>query len=109
MFNISFRTAVISALAGGLLLSTAHSEEEFQKGQETYEYVCALCHEVGTGPDLMGRKLPAAFVTYIVRHGQKAMPAFPYSHYDEATILEVAKYIENSKPRETPIDVRARN
>lgn len=105
MFNISLRTAVIGAFAGGLLLSTAHSEE-YQKGKETYQTICALCHEVGTGPDLMGRKLPATFITYIARDGFRAMPAFPYSHIDEATLLETAKYIETSKPRETPVSER---
>lgn len=109
MFTTLTRTALISSLALGSMLVSANSEEAYPKGAQTYQTICALCHEVGTGPDLKGRKLPAAFIVHIARNGFNAMPAFPYSHIDEATLLETAQYIENSPPRETPINTGSKN
>lgn len=109
MFTTLSRAAITSLMASSLMLSAAYSEEAYPKGAETYQKICALCHEVGTGPDLKGRKLPATFIVHIARNGLQAMPAFPYSHIDEATLLETAKYIENSAPRATPIVTGAKN
>ena len=96
MLTISSRAALVSVLASSLILSAAHSEEQsFPKGEQTYKNICGRCHEAGIGPDFKGRKLPATFIITMARNGFQAMPAFPMSHVDDATLLETAKYIEN--------------
>ncbi len=76
------------------------ANEIYPKGKRMYENTCALCHEVDVGPNLLGRELPTEFITYIVRNGFQAMPAFPHTHVDEETLLELAQYISASPASE---------
>lgn len=83
-----------AALFAGL--ATTASAQTLTKGQQFYQKVCAKCHEVGTGPLLLGRQLPEATVQIIARHGLNAMPAFRHTDIDDATLLELATYIHQS-------------
>lgn len=86
-------------LAGAALLAglaTSASAQTLTKGQQFYQKVCAKCHEVGTGPVLLGRELPEATVQIIARHGLNAMPAFRHTDIDDATLLELATFIHKS-------------
>jgi len=60
----------------------------------TYKNICGYCHDTGIGPEITGRKLPVEYTTYIVRHGFRAMPAFPETHVDKDALITVAKFIE---------------
>lgn len=96
MFTILSRATFVGILTSSLMLSAAYSEEKsFPKGEQTYKEICGRCHEAGIGPDFKGRKLPATFIITMARSGFQAMPAFPMSHVDDATLLETARYIEN--------------
>ena len=96
MFTILSRATFVGVLTSSLMLSAAYSEEQpFPKGEQTYKTICGRCHEVGIGPDFKGRKLPTTFIVTMARSGFQAMPAFPMSHVDDATLLETAQYIEN--------------
>lgn len=74
---------------------------QWQSGEQAWEQVCARCHTTGVGPELRGRELPSDYVISIVRMGFLAMPAFPHSHIDDATLSEVAAMIEGSALPET--------
>jgi 4-cresol dehydrogenase (hydroxylating) cytochrome subunit len=74
---------------------------QWQSGEQAWEQVCARCHTTGVGPELRGRAIPSDYVISIVRMGFLAMPAFPHSHIDDATLSEVAAMIESSAPPET--------
>jgi mono/diheme cytochrome c family protein len=65
--------------------------------QEAYEKNCARCHLTGVGPELRGRALPAVYIRLTARSGRLAMPAFPHSAIDDATLEGVAHLISTSK------------
>lgn len=69
---------------------------DFLSGNHTYDTVCGQCHEVGVGPILRGRQLPAELVTQIARNGMAAMPAFPASAISDEQLAEVAQFIATS-------------
>lgn len=71
--------------------------------QEAYEKNCARCHLTGVGPELRGRALPPEYIRLIARNGNLAMPAFPHSAIDDATLDGVARLIAASKlPKSAP-------
>lgn len=80
-----------------LLASAAQAQQESQweSGKHLYDSVCGHCHkpEVGVGPVLEGRGLPEVYLKAIVRNGFNAMPAFPASYVDDASIAKVAEYL----------------
>ncbi len=76
--------------------AAADSTGRWQSGQDAYSKVCAYCHDANVGPVLTGRNLPPAYVTTIVRTGNRAMPAFRPSEIDEATLNSVAAMIAAS-------------
>lgn len=79
-------------------------ERQWDSGKEAYDKVCGYCHSpsVAVGPSLQGRNLPPEFLTAIVRYGLNAMPAFPESYIDDATIVEVATYLDTLPPVPVP-------
>ena len=86
--------------AGGvmcaLLAPLAHAEEpQWDSGEQLYVKVCGHCHEpaVGVGPALGGRTLPEPYIRAIVRNGFNAMPAFPASFIDDASLAAVTEYL----------------
>lgn len=100
------------ALAAALAISAApaafaqdtterlDSRKSFATGQEAWEKVCARCHttvddkiDQAVGPDLSQTQYDADTLRYFVRNGYLAMPAFPESHIDDATLTDMADYI----------------
>lgn len=88
---------VASALPMALLAATAQAKDDSQwgSGRNLYDKLCGQCHapEVGVGPVIAGRGLPAEYVKAIVRNGLNAMPAFPASFVDDESIAQVSKYL----------------
>ncbi len=89
-----------AAIAAIAILFTADAwagpDGSWSSGAEAYEKVCARCHQAGVGPELRGRKLPAAYTKVIARNGFRAMPAMPATAIDEATLDQIAAMIEAS-------------
>lgn len=77
----------------------AAGPDRFASSEEAWDKTCARCHTTGVGPELLGRELAADYVTFIVREGYIAMPAFPHSHLDDETLNGIAEMIEASEPR----------
>lgn len=82
------------------LLATAtqaQDDRQWRSGKDLYDKVCGHCHkpEAGVGTLLAGRELPAAYITTIVRNGFNAMPAFPASFIDDASLAQVAEYLSS--------------
>ena len=74
----------------------ADSAGKWTSPEETYNKICAYCHEVGVGPVLKGRQFPAAVIEYMARNGNRAMPSFTASFIDDASLKALAEYIEKS-------------
>ncbi|MDQ3060128.1 MAG: cytochrome c [Pseudomonadota bacterium] len=93
--------ALLVMLAGHAsgALAQQPAPQQIGKGQHFYQQVCAKCHETGIGPVITGRGLPEATYVYMARHGLNAMPAFRLSDIDDATLLDLAKYLSATKPR----------
>ena len=104
--NALKRLLSVSALGAGLMLTAgavvAQSQPSPQsptvegQGKRYFEKVCAKCHEVGIGPVLTGRGLDPLFYTTIVRHGNRAMPAFRMTDIDDATLQDLGVYLSKS-------------
>lgn len=88
----------ISSLACLLPLTAwAGADGSWKNGPEVYAKVCGYCHEGGiVGPVLKGRKLPPEYITFIVRHGLRAMPAFTAAFIDDEALKGVADYLSKS-------------
>lgn len=107
--KFAIRTMAFSVLASVLLpgISQAQHDDEagrWTTGQQLYDKVCGHCHkpEVGVGPSLTGRNLPDAYIKVFVRNGLNAMPAFPASHVDDASITLIAEYLASLPPAPEP-------
>lgn len=104
------RAVLKHALLAGLVpalgvAASAHAQErQWESGKHLYESVCGHCHkpEVAVGPSLQGRNLPPEFLTAFVRYGVNAMPAFPASYVDDASIKELAEYLNTLPPVPPP-------
>lgn len=66
---------------------------QWRDGGQVYEKVCKHCHEAGVGPVLRGRNLPQEYIQRVVRHGNRAMPAFRTTEIDDASLADVARQI----------------
>jgi mono/diheme cytochrome c family protein len=92
----------------GVLSSYAQAQHEeggrWTSGKLLYEKVCGHCHaaEVGVGPALTGRGLPDAYFKVFVRNGLNAMPAFPATAVDDASITLLAEYLASLPPAPAP-------
>lgn len=90
---------IAAILPFALLAIAAQAEEPSQwgSGKNLYEKVCGHCHDprVGVGTAIAGRGLPESYVKFIVRNGFNAMPAFPASFIDDASIAQVTEYLAN--------------
>lgn len=76
------------------------NRQYFKSGQEAWEKTCARCHtainekqDQSVGPDLSINQYDADTIAFFVRNGQLAMPAFPESAIDNATLADLADYI----------------
>ncbi len=90
--------AAFSVLMGvaGAASATSTDDDRIQVGKAKYDKLCALCHEVGVGPELKGRQLPPAYISAIARNGFLAMPAFPHTHISDEELLAVGEYIQQT-------------
>jgi mono/diheme cytochrome c family protein len=86
------------ALPFALLVTSAAAEGDGQwhGGANVYAKVCGHCHEVGVGPVIKGRQLPPEYISAVVRHGFRAMPAFPAAYIDDNALRQVAEYISEA-------------
>jgi mono/diheme cytochrome c family protein len=94
-----YRLAIASLAAFAPALSMpAHASPDgrWTSPQEAYEKTCARCHMSGVGPELRGRALPPDYIRSVVRQGLLAMPAFPHSALDDATLEGVARLVSKS-------------
>lgn len=81
------------------------SASQWKSPQEVWEKTCSRCHLSGVGPELRGRGLPQDYISAVVRNGMLAMPAFPHSAIDDATLQGVARLVSTSK-QPTPANQR---
>ncbi|MBA4501591.1 c-type cytochrome [Marinobacterium marinum] len=85
-----------AALILGSGQALAADDSQWESGEQIYAKVCGHCHEAGVGPTIKGRSLPPSYITAIVRHGFRAMPAFRASFIDDQALQSVAEYISTS-------------
>ena len=107
--NALKRLLSVTALGAGLMLTAGTAVAQSQSGPQSptvegqgkrfFEKVCAKCHEAGIGPVLTGRGLDPLFYTTIVRHGNRAMPAFRMTDIDDATLQDLGVYLSKSSAK----------
>ena len=68
----------------------------WKDGAEVYAKVCAFCHETSVGPILRGRELDPLYIRLVVRHGNRAMPAFRASEIDDQSLEKLAEYVSKT-------------
>lgn len=73
--------------------SDAPTPSGWRDGAQVYASVCGHCHDAGVSPVILGRKLPAPLVTFFVRNGSRAMPAFRAAEIDDEALARLARYI----------------
>lgn len=87
----------LALLAVAVFLQTGQAAEKERNGEAVYQKTCKYCHEAGVGPELRSRLLPAVYTTQVVRHGNRAMPAFRPTEISEQELERVAAFIERDK------------
>lgn len=82
------------------LTETLDARPSFTSGQEAWDKTCARCHttpggtqDQSVGPDLSLTPYNEMAIRFFVRNGFNAMPAFPASALDDATLADLATYI----------------
>lgn len=95
--RIAYGCLAALALAGAAPAALADSSGKWQSGKEVYEKVCGYCHESGVGPVITGRDLPADYIRYVVRHGNRAMPSFRPSEIDDDMLAAVARLVSGKQ------------
>jgi len=91
--------ALISTLiAGGAAAAPPEPQPNFRwkDGPEVYAKVCSYCHDQQIGPVIRGRSLPPAYISAVVRNGNRAMPPFRASEIDDESLKKVAEYISTN-------------
>ena len=69
----------------------------WKNGAEVYAKICALCHETAVGPAIRGRGLDPTYIQLIVRHGNRAMPAFRASEINDQSLEKLAEYVSKAE------------
>lgn len=104
------RWASATVLGGGLALAAglaananaqASYELEPRSPQFIYDRTCGYCHGHNVGPIILGRQLPAAVVSAIVRSGNGAMPAFKPTEITNTELQALAAWIQASPSNTT--------
>lgn len=104
--NKALATVVLTALvAVAMLVGVARAapqpapEQSFawKDGEEVYKKICALCHDTEVGPTIRGRGLDPTYIQLIVRHGNRAMPAFRASEIDDQSLEKLAEYVSKAE------------
>jgi len=88
---------LLALLGAAAVVQPGQAADTQRSAEDVYRAVCHYCHESGPGPYLKARQLPATYVTYVVRQGQGAMPAFRPTEINDAELERLAADIENSK------------
>lgn len=79
-------------VAGPLPITTAQTEQ----GQKLFMLHCQQCHpggEAGLGPALNNKPLPSFLITFQVRHGLGAMPAFSEEEITASQLDAIVAYL----------------
>lgn len=99
-FTVRWTFTTCAALSMTLLALPAYTEDsgKLSSGENAYIKICGLCHDIGIGPDLKGRQLPPEYISYVVRHGLRAMPAFPEPYISDEDLQYLGQYIQQSVP-----------
>jgi mono/diheme cytochrome c family protein len=79
----------------------AQSAGQWKDADHLYAKICANCHDSGVGPVMTGRDFKPDHYVSVVRHGQKAMPAFRVTEIDDATLQALAEQLAEVPP-DTP-------
>lgn len=82
---------LLAAPSGSLIAATPAPAP--RPPQAIYATTCGYCHGHNVGPILLGRKLPPKLVTFMVRHGKGAMPAFRPTEISEGELAALAGWI----------------
>lgn len=102
--------AVLSIGAGALFLGIAASgsvkaqasyEVEPRDPQFIYDRTCGYCHGHNVGPIILGRNLAPQVITYFVRNGNGAMPAFKPTEITDTELEALASWIAASEADQT--------
>ena len=95
--------AVVVAVGGVAGVAWARSQQAAERGfawkdgAEVYDKVCALCHETKIGPTIRGRGLDPIYVSFMVRNGLRAMPAFREAEIDAQSLQKLAEYVSKQE------------
>jgi len=92
--------AVAGALMPGLLIGGAMRSDASTPArtpEQIYTTNCGFCHGHNVGPIIKGRGLPPEMVTYMVRHGAGAMPAFKPTEVTPEELKALGVWIFKSK------------
>jgi len=76
--------------------ATAQSAGQWHGPEQIWAATCGYCHDEGVGPQLRGRKLPAAAIPPVVRQGLPGMPSFHPSEIDDKELAALARWIARS-------------
>lgn len=104
--NRSSRFVLATVVAVGLAAGVAGAAPKeahqpgfaWKDGAEVYAKICALCHDTAVGPTIRGRGLDPTYIQLIVRHGNRAMPAFRASEIDDQSLEKLAEYVSKAEP-----------
>lgn len=89
--------AVVAGAAWAGPQETTKQGFAWRDGAEVYGKICALCHETSVGPMLRGRSLDPMYIKFMVRHGNRAMPAFRASEIDDQSLELLAEYLSRAE------------
>lgn len=92
--------AAVAVVAGAAWAAPQQPTKQgfaWKDGAEVYAKICALCHESTVGPALRGRALDPTYIKLIVRHGNRAMPAFRASEIDDQALEQLAEYVSKAE------------
>jgi len=74
----------------------AKDSDSTSAGENIYTKICGRCHDVAIGPVIKGRQLPPEYINHVVRHGFRAMPAFPEPYISNEDLQHLGEYIQQS-------------
>ena len=74
-------------IAGATSQETPEPGFRWKDGAEVCAKVCAT---------IRGRGLAPAYITFIVRHGNRAMPSFRAAEIDDESLAKVAEYVSKA-------------
>lgn len=95
---VKWTFAACTTLSMALLALPAYTEDSnnLSEGENTYVKVCGHCHDTEIGPVIKGRQLTPEYINYVVRHGFRAMPAFPEPYITNEDLKYLGQYIQQS-------------